>query len=278
MKKFSRELMWSVLNITIYDNDIDLEVIENCFFETEKFEKKYSRFLEDSYLSLLNKNKSSQEIPWELLSILKLSNKVSQISNWYFDITILPFLENIWYWINKEEMKEVYWYKNIVINDNNIKLENWVSIDIWSVWKWYIVDKIYNILNEKYNEFVIDFWWDIRIKWKQKIYLEDPLQLSKNIWYIELENNSIASSASNRRKTKKWWHLINPKKNITDDKLAVYTIHKLASFSDILSTALYVSPIEVALDMVKKSKWLEAMIIMKNWKIYKTNWFNIKNI
>lgn len=278
MKKFSRELMWSVLNITIYDNDIDLEVIENCFFETEKFEKKYSRFLEDSYLSLLNKNKSSQEIPWELLSILKLSNKVSQISNWYFDITILPFLENIWYWINKEEMKEVYWYKNIVINDNTIKLENWVSIDIWSVWKWYIVDKIYNILNEKYNEFVIDFWWDIRIKWKQKIYLEDPLQLSKNIWYIELENSSIASSASNRRKTKKWWHLINPKKNITDDKLAVYTIHKLASFSDILSTALYVSPIEVALDMVKKSKWLEAMIIMKNWKIYKTNWFNIKNI
>jgi len=278
MKKFSRELMWSVLNITIYDNDIDLEVIENCFFETEKFEKKYSRFLEDSYLSLLNKNKSSQEIPWELLSILKLSNKVSQISNWYFDITILPFLENIWYWINKEEMKEVYWYKNIVINDNTIKLENWVSIDIWSVWKWYIVDKIYNILNEKYNDFVINFWWDIRIKWKQKIYLEDPLQLSKNIWYIELENNSIASSASNRRKTKKWWHLINPKKNITDDKLAVYTIHKLASFSDILSTALYVSPIEVALDMVKKSKWLEAMIIMKNWKIYKTNWFNIKNI
>ena len=278
MKKFSRELMWSVLNITIYDNNIDLEVIENCFFETEKFEKKYSRFLEDSYLSLLNKNKSSQEIPWELLSILKLSNKVSQISNWYFDITILPFLENIWYWINKEEMKEVYWYKNIVINDNTIKLENWVSIDIWSVWKWYIVDKIYNILNEKYNEFVIDFWWDIRIKWKQKIYLEDPLQLSKNIWYIELENSSIASSASNRRKTKKWWHLINPKKNITDDKLAVYTIHKLASFSDILSTALYVSPIEVALNMVKKSKWLEAMIIMKNWKIYKTNWFNIKNI
>ncbi len=278
MKKFSRELMWSVLNITIYDNNIDLEIIENCFFETEKFEKKYSRFLEDSYLSLLNKNKSSQEIPWELLSILKLSNKVSQISKWYFDITILPFLENIWYWINKEEMKEVYWYKNIVINDNTIKLENWVSIDIWSVWKWYIVDKIYNILNEKYNDFVIDFWWDIRIKWKQKIYLEDPLQLSKNIWYIELENSSIASSSSNRRKTKKWWHLINPKKNITDDKLAVYTMHKLSSFSDILSTALYVSPIEVALDIVKKSKWLEAMIIMKNWKIYKTNWFNIKNI
>lgn len=276
MKKFSREIMWSILNLSIDDKITDTSIIDKCFHETELFEKKYSRFLKNSFLNNLNKNKSSQETPWELLSILKLTNKVSILSKWYFDITILPFLENIWYWIKNNFQEEKYWYQNIIIEENKIILKNWVSIDIWSVGKWYMVDKIYNILDKEYQNFVVDFWWDIRVKWKQKIYLEDPINLWNKIWYIELENWSVAWSSSNRRKTNEWSHLINPKKDYKEDKLAVFTIHKLSSFSDILSTAIFVSPIKISMEIINKTKWLEAMIIMKNWDIYKTKWFNLK--
>ncbi len=276
MKNFSRELFWSILKITIFSEKIDEKIINNCFLDTEKFEEKYSRFIKNNFLDNLNKNKSSQAT-WELLSILKLTNKISELSDWYFDITILPFLENIWYWKNPEKMEEKYWYKNIeIVDDKIINLKNGVSIDLWSVGKWYMVDRIFNMLDKHFEKFVIDFWWDIRTKWNHKIFLEDPVNLWKKIWEIDVNNFSIASSAWNRRKTEKWHHLINPKKDNSEEKLCVFTVHKLSSFSDILSTAIFVSPLKKSIEIINKSKWLEALIIMKNWEIYKTKWFNFK--
>lgn len=204
-----------------------------------------------------------------------MCKKVSKITNWYFDITVLPLLENIWYWIEKNTINENIWYKNIEINWDMINLKNWVCIDLWAVWKWYIVDKIFNILNKNYDNFMINFWWDIKVKWEKIIYLEDPLDDKKTIWSIKIKDLSIASSSPFKRKTKLWHHLINPKnKNSQNDKLAIYLTHKLSSFSDIFSTALFVTPIEESIKILNKIDWLEWMIITKNWEIFKTKWFN----
>ena len=189
----------------------------------------------------------------------------------------MPFLENIWYWIEKEHQKEIYWYENIEIKGDNLILHEWVSIDIWAVWKWYIVDKIYNTLDTVCDNFIINFWWDIRVKWEHKIILEDPLDDKKAIWEIELFNLSIASSSPYKRKTKKWNHLINPKDcNWENKKIAIYITHKLSSFSDIFSTALFVTPLKKSINILNKIDWLEAMIITDKWEIYKTRWFNAK--
>lgn len=274
--KYSKELFWSKLQITINSEDINEDIINKCFLETESFEMKYSRFIKWNYLENLNNNKSSQ-LTWELLSIIKLSEKVSNITKWYFDITVLPLLENIWYWIHKGNLDENIWYKNIEILWDTINLKNWVSIDIWAVWKWYIVDKIYNMLDPIYDDFIINFWWDIRIKWKEKILLEDPYDDTKSIWEIYLNNLSIASSSPFKRKTKKWNHLINPisKKN-DDEKVAIYLTHKLSSFSDIFSTALFITPIEESIKILNNINGLEWMIITKKWEIFKSKWFNCK--
>jgi len=272
--KYSKKFFGSILYITINSEKINEELINKCFSETEKFENTYSRFIKWNFLYNLNKNKSSQ-ISWELLSIINLCNKVSEITDWYFDITILPLLENMWYWIEKDKIKENIWYKNIIVKGNIINLNNWVSIDIWAVWKWYIVDKIYNILKKTYSDFIINFGWDIKVKWNHKILLEDPKNDKKTIWNIELENLSIASSSWNKRKTQKWHHLINPKnKNSQNDKIAIYLTHKLSSFSDIFSTALFVTPLEKSLKILNNTPWLEWMIISSDWKIHKTQNFN----
>lgn len=274
--KYSKELFWSKLQITINSENINIKDIDNCFFETQEFEKKYSRFIKWNYLDKLNTNKSSQ-VTWELLSIVELSKKVSELTDWYFDITVLPLLENIWYWINNQEMEENIWYKNIEIIWENIFLKNWVSIDFWSVWKWYMVDKIFNILDPIYDNFIIDFGWDIRIKSEEKIYLEDPLDDKKTIWEIILKNQSIASSSPFKRKTNKWNHLINPKnKDEENEKIAIYITHKLSSFSDIFSTALFITPLEKSIKILNSINWLEWMIITKKWEIYKSKWFKCK--
>lgn len=275
MKK-SRNLFWSRLDITIKsDNKID-DIVEFCFLQAKNFENKYSRFIKWNYLYKLNKEKSSQS-SWELFSILELCKKVSDITWWYFDITILPFLENAWYWIDIDLIPENIWYKNIEIINDIIYLKNWVSLDLWSVGKWYIIDKIYNILDKEFSNFIINFGWDIRVKGKHTIYLEDPYDEKKIIWEVEIENLSIASSSPNKRKLKKWHHLINPKnKESQNDKIALFVTHKLSSFSDIFSTALFVTPLEKSIKILWSIKWLEWLIIDKNWWIYKSDNFNCK--
>lgn len=276
--KFTKELCGSRLEILIDDQWEFSDLIQKCFTIWIDFENKYSRFIKWNYLSELNKNKITQ-IDEEFLSIIKLCLKVSEITDWYFDITIQPLLENLGYWINKNKNTNYdIWYENIIITDNQIKLKNNVFIDLWSVWKWYIVDKIYNLLDSKINNFSINFWWDIRIKWQKEIKLEDPNNSEKIIWKINLDNSSISSSSWNKRVFWKFHHLIDPKNEISQNNIEiVYITHKLAMFSDIFATALFVSPLEKSIDILASIKWLEWMIITKDWKIYKSNWFDFKN-
>lgn len=276
--KFTKDLCGSKLEILIHSEWEFSDLIQECFNLSEQFEQKYSRFIEWNYLSELNKTKQST-IDSEFESILKLCIKVSDITGGYFDITIQPTLENAWYWISKNKLIENIWYNNINIQDNNIILKNWVSIDLWSVWKWYIVDKIYNLLCKEIDEFSINFWWDIRISWEKKIKLEDPLDDKKTIWHIVLLNKSIASSTWNKRIF--WWkhHLINAKsKESQNDKLAVYVTHNLAVFADIFATAFFVTPLKDSLNVLASIPWLEAMIINEDGKIYKSKWFKYKTI
>ena len=273
--KFTKELCGSRLEILIHQEWEFSDLIQECFEIGINFENKYSRFIEWNYLYTLNKDKQAI-IDKEFLSIIQLCLKVSDITDGYYDITIQPILENLWYWIEKKNNIDYnVWYKNIEINKEKIVLNNNVSLDIWSVWKWYIVDKIYNLLSEKLEKFSINFWWDIRIKWEENIRLEDPLDDTKYIGNLLLNNLSIASSSWEKRKIHNSHHLINPKNKTSENKIqAVFIQHKLAAFSDIFATALYVSPIEKSIEILSSVPWLEWLIIETSWKIHKSNWFN----
>ncbi|MDP2090232.1 MAG: FAD:protein FMN transferase [Candidatus Gracilibacteria bacterium] len=274
--KYSRNLFGSNLTINIISSYVNNDIIEKCFFETQLFENKYSRFIKGNYLHKLNKEKSSQ-IDGELFSILHLCNKVSKISKGYFDITILPFLENIGYGIEKNIMDTNIGYENIELLDGRVILHNSVSIDLGSVGKGYIVDKIFNILDKHFEEFIINFGGDIKVKGKHKILLEDPYDSNKFLGEIILKNCSIASSSPFKRKTNNGHHLINPINGESqDDKVAIFLIHRLSSFSDIFSTALFVTPLEESVKILSEINGLEGLIISQKGEIFKSKNFNCK--
>ena len=276
--KISRELCWSKLEILIHDEWEFSNLIKKSLEYWEYFEKKYSRFIADNYLYNINKNKT-WEIDDDLFQILTLSKKLSDFSEWYFDITVLPYLENNWYGILENKIPENIWYKNIEFDKNNIKLHNWVYIDIWWIGKWFIVDKIYQILDKEINNFTINFWWDIRIKWEQDILLEDPINNWKIIWKISLKNCSFASSSWSKRIFWTWHHLISARKWFAQqDIIWVFVQHNICSLADSFATTLFVSPLEISLRILRSIKGLEAMIISKDWKIHKSKWFNFEKI
>lgn len=276
MKNFKKEFLWTVLEIRIFDEKVNESDLEEIYNIVKNFEEKYSRFKKNNYLWNLNKNKKAL-IDEDFLTILNIAKKANELSKWYFDITVLPFLENIWYGISEERMKENFWMENIFINNDEIFLKNGISIEIWWIWKWYLVDVIFENLKKNYKNFIINFGWDIKILWKNEFFLENPKNDKKIFWKIEIENMSLASSWSSKRKTQKWHHLINPKMWISqDEKEWIFVTHKLASIADCFATALFVSPIEISLEILWKIDWLEAMIFMKNGEIYKTKNFNLK--
>lgn len=271
--QYTREAFGTCLEIIIKQSDNDSGISES-FSIIEDFENKYSRFIDGNILWEINEKKRALLEP-EIASLIRLCVKISAMTQGSFDMTLLPFLENAGYGVARGKVPEDFGYKNIILEGNLLTLKNNVSIELGSCGKWYMLDRIYEVLKKYHTNFVVNFWGDIRVCGSHKIHLEDPNNTQKDIWIIKLSNLSIASSAGNKRKMKSWHHLINMKNKVSqDDKIAIYVTHKLWVFADSFATALFVTPLHLSLKILESVEWLEALIIGSDWKIFKTQGFS----
>lgn len=241
----------------------------------EEFEKKYSRFREDTFLYSLNKKKQI-EADSEFLELLKISKEVSFNTENYFDITLLPILENNWYGIESKTQKENTGMSYIDIKESFVFLKNDIQIDLWGIGKWYIIDKIDRFLEEQdFEKYIINFWWDIKVKWLHCIGLEDPFDHTRVIGEIWAKNESICASSGKKRSFRWQHHIIDPyNRKSPEDKIIVYTKHKKTVYADTYATALYASPLEKSLQFLEKLDGLEWLIIDKKGGIYKSDGFD----
>jgi len=271
---YKKEALWSILEINT-NKEIDIEKIKEIYKIVDCFENKYSRFIKNNYLDKLN-SAWTFYIDKEFKTLYNLCETLFKATQWYFDITIWPILEKLWYWFKNNKSDRKIWFENIKILWDEINL-NWTNIEFWSVWKWYLIDKIYDLLKEKHDDLIINFGWDIKIwKYEKTIWLEDPYDIKKIIWSINIKEMAFCSSSWQKRKFWNSHHLINPKNKLPqNDKIAIYLTHKSACIADWFSTALFVTPIEKSLIILEKIEWLEWLIIAKNWEIYKTKGFNV---
>ncbi len=282
--KYSKDLLWTRLTIEILDEVINSDDFIFCTRIVQNFEQKYSRFIEWNFLSKLNENKYS-EIEREFYSILKLCEKISVLSQWFFDITILPFLENAWYGIKKEKIQEAFWFKNIVLESHQqwntwedrylVTLKNSVSIEIGSVGKWFLIDMISTYLEKKYTNFIIDFWWDIKVIWNINVQLENPSNKDTPYGFVHLNNCSIASSNWIKRQFEWWHHLVNKHKKLElwEEKTTLFILHKSSAISDIIATALFVSPLNICKEIIAQVPWVEVYMLFEDGRIFQTPWF-----
>ncbi|MGL4980872.1 MAG: FAD:protein FMN transferase, partial [Fusobacteriaceae bacterium] len=141
--------------------------IESAFDEMERIDKKYNSKNIDSEIYRLNnlpEGEKSIELDREGIYLFTEVNKVFEITEKKYDITIYPLLE-VWGFLKDykekvptideiKEAKKTIGYENIVLNENKLTIKSPVKeIDTGSFLKGYAVEKAADILKEKGIQF-----------------------------------------------------------------------------------------------------------------------------
>lgn len=284
-KKYEIEALGTLISIYLYKNNS--KFIKNINHIIREFEKQYSRFLSDSKVSYLNKNKYKKiKIDEEFLDLIEQALFVSSKTQGYFDITLNKTLNKLGY-VGFDNFKENFllFVVSYVLNfGDSVKIFKKSNqcrilreIDLGGIGKGYLVDKIALYLKKNnISDFIINAGGDIYVSGikSYKIFLENPLKENSVIGEINLNNMAFCSSSPKYRKFRNSHHLIDPKKNLSSNiNKQVYVIAKQTSLADALATAFFVMDAKMALKIAKKLE-VEILVIDKDNNIFKTENFN----
>ena len=146
---FEKELVGDKITISLYDIDPVLAepLLEETYKEAKRLEKIFNFYDKGSELSLLNKRRKLK-VSNELLEVISKALIYSKLTSGDYDISLgKNFIERK---SNKNLTKLSCSYKNIIIDGNEISLNHEdVLIDLGSIAKGYIVDKIIEFLKKR---------------------------------------------------------------------------------------------------------------------------------
>ncbi|TQV87135.1 FAD:protein FMN transferase [Aliikangiella coralliicola] len=175
------------------------KVFDACRNEVLRFEKKYSRYLEDSVLSKINQHSNATKVDSETTAILNYAQTAYQISDGLFDISS-GVLRTIWDFKSKlipEQkvvnncLKRIGWNK-INWNDGEISVPKDMELDFGGIVKEYAADAVKNIaLNSGITNGLINLGGDIVAIGSE---LTEETKLSSSISLKESNGSAFADS------------------------------------------------------------------------------------
>lgn len=269
----------------------DKAAMNAAFEEIKKIENLANKFEPASEISRLNKNGEIRAGP-DFLNLIKESKKYYALSGGAFDITVSPLVES---WKNK--IKEAQEKKSEGLLPAKDELENklglvgsdkifinedesavkfaraGMSVDLGGIAKGYAVDKaVLRLKALGINSCLINAGGNIyclgrKGKRKWHIGIRHPRNPGKIIFYLDLENQAVATSGDYEQyfmnAGKRYSHIINPERGEpVDNGLASVTIiAKDAAAADALSTAVFVLGKEKGQELLGKIDNTEYRII-----------------
>lgn len=279
----TKHLMWTDITVTTFWEHNSSEDIDNVFLIFKSLELEFSRFLPDSSLSILNKNRTL-EASDRFIDVIKKCKQIYADTNLYFNPLIN--LNQIGYSksfdlneFEKEKIDVNICFDKLDIRWNNIVLQENQTLDLWGIVKWYWVDLAKNYLDTKsYKNYIINAWWDIYVSWanedwkKLLIWIENPFTKWELLATIELENKAIATSGNYRRKwtieNQEYNHIINPITWSNNNEITSITlISDFSYISDAYATACIAMWLGKTLEFLEQ-KNIDWLIVCADKNIY----------
>lgn len=286
--------MDTYINIKIYSNNKSLskkalDEAKNLF---ETYHNLTDRYNSLSELYLLNHTNSELEVDERLYKLIDYAYSWYFKSNQLFNINMGSVID-VWkkYRDNKngipkkDELNYDININNIVLLDNNVILNRNANIDLGGIVKGYVT----KLVGEKFDklgikDYIINAGGNVLVgkkdnKEKYKIGIESPLK-DGNIYEIVKGNNiSVVTSGSYERfyeyDNKLYHHIINPKTLYPSNYMkSVTVISEDSAMADILSTTLFLMPINEGLEYLKKFDDVEAIWFDNDNNVIKSEGFS----
>lgn len=287
-------------DITVVLNSGDETLIGLIEGEVALFEKKFSRFLSDSELSLFNASAAHEiEVSPEMSELLSLAKRYHKETGGIFDPTVISNLEKFGYSMSFEKLPGSAWQKvdwqkidsdwnrrarfdNIKIEENTIVKPSGLRLDFGGFGKGYIVDKIADKLLDKAGK---DNYWlsaggDIIASghpeespsWK--ISVQDPLYPDRDRFIFDTrgEKVAIATSGVIRRSggegESSWHHLVDPRTGRPSQSgiLAVTVFAPSALEADIFAKTALIMGQEEGMEFLEGKGSCGAIMFLSNGK------------
>jgi len=236
---FSDKLFGDKIVIALYEAEDSLAemIIGEVYEEALRLQKIFNFYDDKSELSKLNA-KRKLKCSKELLEVLKKALKASELTNGLYDVSLGSL-----FLARKKGIKEKFpncSYKDIEIIDHQVRLLNdEVQIDLGSIAKGYIVDKITNFLKEQgLSSGFVDGRGDIIVFGEnpQTISIEHPRKKGESIESLQIKNSGIATSGDYNQFNKDFEnsHIIN--NNLSSVTVIANTLEE----ADLLATMIAV--------------------------------------
>lgn len=271
-----------------------LDIITESFELCKEYENLLSRTISESDVSKLNaSNGDAVLVSDKTAEIINISKQISELSDGFFDVSIGRLTE-LWDFKKGEvpsdaeiqsALKTVN-YKNITLLKSFVKLENPnAKIDLGAIAKGYIGDRMKDFLvTQGVKSGIIDLGGNIiTIGQKNegqnfiigvKIPYSDKNDVLKK---IEVSDLSVVTSGIYERYFEKdgkmYHHIINPTTGHPSDTdlLSATIISKSSVMGDALSTACVLLGSEKGMEMIEKTKDVEAVFVLKDNTVILSN-------
>jgi len=244
--------------IDIYEEIAEqkLKILKQSIHEDiELFDKKYSRFRDDSLVSSIAEKAGEYDLDSEGRALLDLYHTLYTLTSGSFTPLIGNILSDAGYdktysFHSKKLVSPPEWESVLHYTKNILFVKKPVLLDFGGIGKGFLIDKIGKYLKkENIDNFCIDAGGDILYSHKSKlpllIGLENPHNTKQVIGEVRIVNQSICASAGNRRKWGKFHHIIDPHTlKSPETVIATWVIADTAVIADAIATCLFLVPPE----------------------------------
>lgn len=301
-KTYRKSMFYMDTHIEVKLYDIDKDTSDRLFKEIESIYKEYHE-LTDRYteyddlvnIYYLNNNLKANEkieIDNKLYDLINYGLEAYKDTSGYVNIAMGNVID-IWKKYREEgkDVPKTYELmntniniKDIVLKDNTFMKKSNIKLDLGSYAKGYVTELVGKYLEEhNCNKYLINAGGNVKVgksykSTKFSVGLEEPFNTSNIYKTLSVENVSIVTSGSYQRyyevDNNIYSHIINPKTLYPDNYTkSVTVITKDSALGDILSTYLFMLPIEDGLKLVNSMDNVEA--IWYSDEIYYSESFNI---
>ena len=248
------------------------------------FEAKYSRFLPDSWISVLNASAGGAAVASdpEIDRILALCHEMHFLTRGVFDPTALPLIQ-LWDWRRAqiptdpqiEAARQCVGWRKVERKPGSVRLSQpGMCLDLGGMGKEYAVDQVALLARQcGLTGALIDFGADIRVTglpadgrpgWH--LGLEDPDQPGRAWCGLAVREAAVATSGDYHRgftaAGKRWGHILDPRtgRPVQNGCQAVHVLAPSCTLAGMLSTAALVLGADEGLRLIESQPGAEGLL------------------